>query len=609
MGGDNAPDIVIKGASDALKANRNLFFNFFGDESQIKNLIKQNNIKPSNYKIFHTIHKISSDEKPSVALRKGIKSSMRLAINSVKSGESEAVVSAGNTGALMAMSKIVLRPLESIDRPAIVSFLPNKKGGATVMLDMGANIECNSDILYQFAIMGHAFAKIALKIDNPKIGLLNVGSEDLKGSDAVKSAALLIKDSQIADNFYGYVEGDDIAKGTVDVVVTDGFSGNITLKAIEGTAKMISSYLKEGFKRTIFSKIGYLLAKKSLNSVFKKIDPNLYNGAMLVGLNGIAVKSHGGASHVGFCNAIKVASSLVENDINQNILQEVRSSTSEEDFEEGFMFNSKIIATGAYLPEKIITNYDLEKVIDTTNEWIVERTGILKRHIVTNELTSDISAKAANNALKNANINVLDIDMIIVATTTPDLTFPSTATIIQSKIGAKNAFAFDVQAVCSGFVYALSVANNFIKTGQAGNILVIGADTLSKIVDWQDRNTCVLFGDGAGAVILSATNNKNEGILSSHLASDGNLVDILKTSGGVGLAKNTGYIEMSGREVFKHAVEKMSDCVIKSLTSANLNIENIDLLIPHQANIRILNSVAKTKTTSGKGNSNSSRSR
>ena len=257
------------------------------------------------------------------------------------------------------------------------------------------------------------------------------------------------------------------------------------------------------------------------------------------------------------------------------------------------MLNAKIIATGSYLPKKIVTNYDLEKTIDTTNEWIVERTGILKRHIVENELTSDISVKAAINALNNSDIDVLDIDMIIVATTTPDLTFPSTATIIQSKIGAKNAFAFDIQAVCSGFVYALSVANNFIKTGQASNILVIGADTLSKIVDWQDRNTCVLFGDGAGAVILSATDNKNEGILSSHLASDGDLVNILKTTGGVSLTKNTGYIEMSGKEVFKHAVEKMSDCVIKSLASAKLSIENIDLLIPHQANIRILNSVAK----------------
>ncbi len=334
MGGDNAPDIVIRGALEASKVNKDIFFTFYGDESLIKPLIKKYNIDSGIYSIVHTIHSISSEEKPSIALRRGIKSSMRLAINSVKDNHNDAIVSAGNTGALMAISKIVLRPLESIDRPAIVSFVPNKKGGATVMLDMGANIECNSDILYQFAIMGHAFAKIVLKIDKPKIGLLNVGSEDLKGSDAVRATALLIKESQISENFYGYVEGDDITKGTVDVVVTDGFSGNITLKAIEGTAKMISEYLKQGFRKTIFSRIGYLFASRSLKFIFRKIDPNLYNGAMLVGLNGIAIKSHGSANYKGFANAIKVAASLVKNNINENILQEVRSSSLDSEAEE-----------------------------------------------------------------------------------------------------------------------------------------------------------------------------------------------------------------------------------------------------------------------------------
>ncbi len=258
------------------------------------------------------------------------------------------------------------------------------------------------------------------------------------------------------------------------------------------------------------------------------------------------------------------------------------------------MFNSQIISAGSYLPEKIVTNFDLEKKVDTSHEWIVERTGILQRHIAgKNELTSDISLKAANKAIAAANMDILDIDMIILATTTPDLTFPSTATIIQSKLGAKNAFAFDVQAVCSGFVYALNIANNFIKTGQVKNALVIGADTLSKIVNWEDRNTCVLFGDGAGAVILSATKDNNSGILSNQLHSDGNLVDILKTSGGTSLTQDAGYITMSGKEVFKHAVEKMSNCVIKSLEAINLSVKDIDLLVPHQANARILNAVAK----------------
>ena len=258
------------------------------------------------------------------------------------------------------------------------------------------------------------------------------------------------------------------------------------------------------------------------------------------------------------------------------------------------MQNSKIISTGSYLPEKSLSNFDIEKIVDTTDQWITERTGIKKRHIVAkDELTSDISAKAAKKALKAANLKAEDIDLIILATTTPDLTFPSTATTIQAKIGAKNAFAFDVQAVCSGFVYAISTADNFIKSGQVKNALVIGADTLSKIVDWKDRNTCVLFGDGAGAVVLQATEEKNKGIISSKLKSDGKLNDILKTSGGPSLNKKAGIIEMSGKEVFKHAVEKMASCVIASLKEVNLKPEDIDLLVPHQANLRILSSVAK----------------
>ncbi len=260
------------------------------------------------------------------------------------------------------------------------------------------------------------------------------------------------------------------------------------------------------------------------------------------------------------------------------------------------LIRSKIISSGSFLPEKIITNYDLEKSIDTTNQWIVERTGIEKRHIaLNNQLTSDLASKASINALEYVAFNPADIEMIIVATTTPDLTFPATATIVQQKIGAVNAFAFDVQAVCSGFVYALSIADNFIKSGQVKNALVIGAETLSRIIDWQDRNSCVLFGDGAGALLLQANNKDNSGddsgIIASSLNSDGRLNDILKTTGGVSKNQQTGFIEMAGKEVFKHAVEKMSKSVLSVLEKANLKTSDIDLLIPHQANIRILNAV------------------
>jgi len=257
------------------------------------------------------------------------------------------------------------------------------------------------------------------------------------------------------------------------------------------------------------------------------------------------------------------------------------------------LIKAKIIATGSYLPSKIVSNFDLSKTVDTTDEWIVERTGIKNRHIAnTDELTSDLAFNASKNALANAKLNADEIELIIVATTTPDLTFPATATILQNKLKAKNAFAFDIQAVCSGFVYALNIANNFIQTKQVKNALVVGAETISRIVDWQDRNTCVLFGDGAGAVILQATEEKNSGILACKLSSDGSLCDILKTSDGVSSSQKTGYITMQGKDVFKHAVEKMSQSVIDTLGLANLQISDIDYLVPHQANMRILTSVA-----------------
>jgi 3-oxoacyl-[acyl-carrier-protein] synthase-3 len=254
---------------------------------------------------------------------------------------------------------------------------------------------------------------------------------------------------------------------------------------------------------------------------------------------------------------------------------------------------AKITATGSYVPSKIVTNFDLSKEVETSDEWIIERTGIKQRHIADkSELTSDLAFKASQNLLENYKIKADEIDMIIVATTSPDLTFPSTACILQNKLKAHKAFCFDVQAVCSGFVYAISVANNFIQNGSAKKVLVVGSETLSRIVDWSDRNTCVLFGDGAGAVLLESSTEQNCGIISYSLHSDGSLIDILKTSGGSSFNQKAGFIEMSGREVFKHAVDKMANSVIETLEKVNLKVEDIDLLIPHQANLRILNSVA-----------------
>lgn len=260
------------------------------------------------------------------------------------------------------------------------------------------------------------------------------------------------------------------------------------------------------------------------------------------------------------------------------------------------MNKSFILSTGSYLPEKILTNNDISLIVDTNDEWIRQRTGITQRHIADEgELTSDLAVEAAKNAMKNAEISANDVDLIIVATTTPDKTFPSCATIVQNKLKCKNAFAFDVQAACSGFIYAVTVADSLIKTNnKIKYVLVIGAEIMSKIVDWQDRSTCVLFGDGAGAVIMKSETNtaSSRGIISASLYSDGN-VDMLCTSGGISSTGSAGTIYMNGREVFKHAVDKLTALIEETLKHNNLKITDIDWLIPHQANIRIIEAVTK----------------
>ena len=249
---------------------------------------------------------------------------------------------------------------------------------------------------------------------------------------------------------------------------------------------------------------------------------------------------------------------------------------------------------GAYLPKKIVTNDDLAKVIDTNDEWIISRTGIKKRHIVIeNETTSYLATKAALTAIERANIEVNEIDLIIVATTTPDQTFPSTATLVQSNIGNTKAACFDIQAVCAGFVYAISIADAMIKAGGIRNALIIGAETMSKILDWTDRNTCVLFGDGAGAVILSSSKDDNNYIISSKVYSDGSFSSILYADGGVSSTQKAGVIKMQGKEVFKNAVEKMSNSMKELLSISGTNINEVDHIIPHQANIRILEAVSE----------------
>lgn len=257
------------------------------------------------------------------------------------------------------------------------------------------------------------------------------------------------------------------------------------------------------------------------------------------------------------------------------------------------MIYSRISGTGSYLPEKVLTNHDLEKMVETSDQWITDRTGIKKRHVVVEgETTCDLAEQAARAAIEAAGIGHADIDLIIVATTTPDRVFPSTACLLQDRLDIHGCTAFDLQAVCTGFVYALGVADKFIRSGSHKHALVIGAETLSRIVDWTDRGTCVLFGDGAGAVVLSAS--EEPGILSTHLHADGQYKELLSTTGGVseGLASDV-HITMQGNEVFKMAVNTLGRIVDETLAANNMQKSDIDWLVPHQANIRIINATAR----------------
>ena len=258
------------------------------------------------------------------------------------------------------------------------------------------------------------------------------------------------------------------------------------------------------------------------------------------------------------------------------------------------MTQSILRGVGSYLPEKILTNSDLEETIDTTDEWIKERTGIRQRHVAAlNEYTSDLAVIAAKNALSNAEMSTKDIDLIIVATTTPDYTFPSTATIVQKKLGIKHGAAFDIQAVCSGFIYGMSIADSMLKSGSAKNVLLIGAETFSRILDWNDRSTCVLFGDGAGAFILSSDDVIDFGILNTLIRSNGEHRELLYVDGGPSKSENVGKLRMIGNQVFKHAVKDIASIMNECADSYGVAISDIDWFVPHQANQRILNGVAK----------------
>jgi glycerol-3-phosphate acyltransferase PlsX len=320
MGGDHGAAVVVPGAALALERHPGLRFLMFGDEAVINPLLAAHPALKGAVEVRHTDVAIAMDEKPSQAIRTGRgKSSMWKAVQAVRDGEADAAVSAGNTGALMAMSKVCLKTMAHIERPAIAAMWPTLRG-ESIVLDVGATIGADAGHLVDMAIMGAAMARIVFDLDRPTVGLLNVGTEEIKGIETVKEAGRILREANLPNlDYRGFVEGDDLGKGTVDVVVTEGFTGNIALKTAEGTAKQIGEYLRSAMGRTTMAKIGYLFAKKAFDALKEKMDPRKVNGGVFLGLEGVVIKSHGGTDALGFASAIDIAYDMAHYELMQTI--------------------------------------------------------------------------------------------------------------------------------------------------------------------------------------------------------------------------------------------------------------------------------------------------
>jgi glycerol-3-phosphate acyltransferase PlsX len=318
MGGDAGPGIVVDALVRALQRHPQVQFLLHGDETQLHALVSKHPKLQGRVSVKHASGRVAMEDKPSHVLRRGRDTSMWHAIDSVKQGEADVAISAGNTGALMAVSMFGLGIVEGISRPAIATIWPTLKG-QTIVLDVGANVEASDEQLVDFAVMGEAFAHVIFGLERPTVGILNVGSEEQKGNDAVKGAAQILRNSNLPMAFHGFVEGNDIAKGTVDVVVTDGFTGNIALKTAEGTARLIGAYMRQSLKRSVLGRIGAMVASGALKTLRRKLDPRANAGGIFLGLNGVVVKCHGGADAISFASAMDMAIDMAKANINVRI--------------------------------------------------------------------------------------------------------------------------------------------------------------------------------------------------------------------------------------------------------------------------------------------------
>jgi glycerol-3-phosphate acyltransferase PlsX len=336
MGGDKGVHAVIPGAARAAKQMPNVSFLLFGRKNDIQSVLVKYPKLENRCEIVHCDDVVAGDDKPSAALRSGRKSSMRLAINAVSEGRADCIVSSGNTGALMAMAKLVLKCLPGIHRPAIASLIPTVRG-STLVLDLGANLTCNEDNYIQFMILGAVYAKAVLGISSPTAGLLNIGTEDTKGHEMLQMAKAILAQVEMPGEFKGFVEGDDIGKGTVDVIVTDGFTGNVALKTAEGIGHLFRETLQDAFGKSLFGRLAYLLAYKPFSKVKKRLDHRVYNGGLFLGLNGVCIKSHGSADDYAFSHAVIAGAKMVENGFNTVVANEIKALENQKqkhDFDE-----------------------------------------------------------------------------------------------------------------------------------------------------------------------------------------------------------------------------------------------------------------------------------
>ena len=616
MGGDHGPEEILQGVRLGL-ADAPLIDRLYlvGRPGEIEPALGRIGLSDPRIEIRPASEVLTMEDKPVHGLRRKKDCSLLRAVELVKDGLADAIISAGNTGGIVAASAIRLRTLPGVERPTIACIMPSRTG-AFVLVDGGANPECTPENLVQFAVMGSLYAREMLGVDRPRVGVLSNGTEEIKGTDLTRAALARVKETDL--NCIGYCEGHQLFSDEVDVVVCDGFVGNIVLKTAESLGQTVRHLLRTELTATPLRKLGALIARPGLRAIRDRLNPEIYGGAPLLGLNGNVIKIHGSARRVAVMHALRQGQRIVTTRLGEQIVEALARLPSPPPTAPGSGFLTmapfthprasrphlrtvSITGVGSYVPERVLTNRDLESIVETTDEWITSRTGIRERRLAADdEATSDLASRAALRALENARLEPADLDLIVVATITPDMLFPSTACLVQRKLGATRAAAFDIEAACSGFVYGLEIGANFVASHSANNVLVIGAEKMSSVIDWTDRNTCVLFGDGAGAAVLQNRPSAH-GLLTTCLGADGAKAALLEQPAGGSacpatadsVARRLHFLRMDGKETFKNAVNAMVQAAGEALRRCDLTIDRIRCIIPHQANLRILSAVAE----------------